>query len=229
MPEDGGGFAAGAEGGLKKRLGPLEIWQWGAGVVGLLALYLAYKAAKGGGTSTTASASPSVSTVPPSDIATTGANTAVTGQLTNITTGIDKLATQIAALPQQVTAVSAPSNSGGTSSPSGGGLLSLVGQGQNGQPVDQAGASYWQSFLSGHTMGQTFLAIEGTPQATSYAQSNPGGFVNAQYNQLLGHPGDAAGLAYWQGTLGSNPTQAQVTQESQAFLGSAKGEVKGLQ
>ncbi len=224
MAEDG--FATEAEGGLKRKLGPLELWQWGAGVVGLFALYFAYKTYKGGGTSTTASASPSVSTVPPSDLATTGANTALSGQLQDLQTSVGYLGAQIANLPNlgAPPGVSAPTNSGGTSSASGSGLLSLVGQGQNGQPVDQAGAQYWQSYLSGHNLAQTFLAIEATPQATQYAQANPQGFVGAQYQEVLGRQAAPSEIAYWQGQLGSSPTQATVTQESQAFAASSLNE-----
>src|ERR1700752_599352 len=100
MPDETPDATGKTTGFLKKRAGPLEYWQWGLGVVGLFAAWSAYKAYKGGGTSsTTASASPSVSTVPPSDIATTGANTALSGQLQDLQTTVGNLATQIAAIP----------------------------------------------------------------------------------------------------------------------------------
>ncbi len=211
MAEDGGGFAAGAEGGFKRKLGPLEVWQWGAGVVGLFALYFAYRSYRGGGAATTgatATTTPSVSTVPPSDTATTGAQTAVTGQLDNITRGLSGLSAQVAAVPQAVltavpaltaapTAVQANPTPGSSSGATG-------------------GLANWQAF-------------EASPAALSLADTNQSAYVTAQYQSVLGRAPDTGGAAFWEKMLGSNPTQAQVTAENQAFLGATGPEIAARQ
>ncbi len=170
MPDEITDASGKTTGFLKKKAGPLEVWQWGVGVVGLFAAYLAYKSFTGGGASTTASASPSVSTVPPSDIATTGANTALSGQLQDVLTGLGGLSAQVAAVPgQTVTAVQANPNPGSSSGATGGyanwqafasgpGGLALADKSQQafvtaqyqgllGRAPDTQGLAFWESQL----------------------------------------------------------------------------------
>lgn len=194
--QDAGGKTTGF---LKKKMGPLELWQWGVGVVGLFAAYLAYKSFTGGGQAAAASTSPSVSTVPPSDTATTGANTTLSGQVGDVQTTLGNIADAVASLPSQIpTAVQSNPTPGSSGSGAVGGFAN------------------WQAF-------------ENSPAALSLAQTNPNAYVTAQYNDVLGRAPDAPGLAFWQGQLGSNPTQAQVVAENQQFLGATGKEIAARQ
>lgn len=191
MAEDEIQNAAGQTTGfLKKKAGPLEVWQWAVGVVGLVAAYLAYKSFKGGGASgQPATVGGTISSVPPGDLGTTQPQTALSGQLQNIEGQLGQIASQTSPA-----AIQANSNPSGTSSSTLGGLAN------------------WQAFTQ-------------SPAALSLADTNSQAYVTAQYESILGRAPDTSGLQYWEGQLGSAPTQAQVTAENQAFLGATANEI----
>lgn len=102
---------------LKKKAGPLEVWQWAVGVVGLFAAFLAIRSYKSGSSSAGAQQAAQdinpISSAPPTDLGTTGAQTAISGQLQNVES-------QLTALRQQPTGVQANTNPGASSGAVGG-------------------------------------------------------------------------------------------------------------
>lgn len=203
MAEDFGGKA---EGGLKKRIGPLEVWQWGAATLGVVFAYLAYKQHAANSTSgAPASVGATNTALPGTGGQPTDIGTTISGQLTDLTG-------QVGALQQSVAGL-APG--GGTPSTNQSGFSADITNlyGLTGRTPDVGGAAYWQSVVNTQGVGQAVNQFAATPEAQGFAASNPAGFVSAEYQTELGRTPDAAGLAYWQGqlqTLGA-------AKEAQAF------------
>jgi hypothetical protein len=199
--EGGGSKVAG---GLKKKVGPLEVWQWAAATLGVVFAYLAYKnhasnSAGGPGQAATNT------TLPPGGAAPTSDTTVLSGQLTDLTG-------QVGALQQSVAGLSPGGGAPSTVTTNGFGsdITSLYSQ--IGASPDAAGAAYWgaqsQSGLLDRFVGST-------PQATA-------GFVTQQYQSNLGRTPDAAGLAYWEGQVGKVGATQEQAQFKAATAGGAK-------
>ncbi len=192
-PEGGGKFN------LKKKVGPLELWQWGAATLGVLFAYLAYRnhaANKAGGPSGAPATS---TTLPPGGANPTDLGTTISGQLTDLTGQVG-----------QLNAAEAASNVAGTSpvaattTPSGNGFSDAINNlyASIGQSPDTAGAAFWQSKINA---GDPYVLNE-------FAASAPSAYVTQQY-KTAGISPDAAGLAFWQGQIGT----VGAAQETKAF------------
>lgn len=204
-PEGGGGFS------LKKKVGPLPLWGWGAIGVGILA-FLYYRSKNAGG------GTPAV--LPTAMGATGDANAngnpvgydALSSQITGV-------AGQLGTLQQQLAGSMGTTSTSGVTTPATGQAGSWY-TSFLGRPADTAGASFWNNQIQSGGALSAFQQLESTPEAQQYAANNPGAVVGAEYTQFLNRPADAAGLAYWTQYLNMNGAAA----ESAAFLNSARAE-----
>ncbi len=206
-PEGGGKFS------LKKKLGPLEAWQWLAAGGGLLFAYLAYKRSRAGAGGPS-SAPATATSLPPGGAAPTSAETTLSGQLTDLTGQVGAIGNsvglnlqgQVAALPggQTQANLAGVSPVAATSTPSGNGFSDAINSlyASIGSSPDTAGAAFWQSKLNA---GDPYVLNE-------FAATQPLAYVNQQY-KTAGLTPDAAGVAFWQGQIGT----VGATQETKAF------------
>lgn len=194
-----GKAAGGLKGGLTHKVGPLEIWQWGAATLGVIFAYLAYRnhaASSAGGPS---SAPATATTLPAGGANPTDIGTTISGQLTDLTGQVGQLQQSVAGLNTATAPVAATTTT--TTNGFSSDITSLYSQ--IGQSPDAAGAAFWQGKLNS---GDTNVFNE-------FAASAPQGFVTQQYGTQLHRAPDAAGLAYWQGQIQS----VGATKETAAF------------
>ena len=225
MPDDvggGGGEGGGKLGFLKKKAGPLPVWGW-AVAGGLLLGLMLYLRSRASASSSTGSPT-AVGT--PVGSGATGFTADQLGQLQGLING------SVASAMPGASTTPAPATDTGTTSTTSPAVTNPLAQFVNaefgnllGRPADAGGSSYWANQLAGgQSSQQQFLAIESSPEAAARAQSDASGFVQGQYEQLLGRQADAGGLAYWTGVLNANHGNAG--QESAQFLQAAQPELK---
>lgn len=198
---------------LKHKIGPLEVWQWGAATLGVLFAYMAYKRSRSGGSAAGAGAPASVpataTNLPGSGGNPTDLGTTISGQLTNLTGQVGALQQTVAGLGTTPAGAAAVQTSNGISSD----VQNLYNQIGVSSP-DAAGAAYWQTQINSGVTGSNLLNefVGATPSATT-------GFVTQEYQTQLHRAPDTAGLAFWEGqvqTLGA-------TQEQRNFTAAVQG------
>lgn len=198
-PAGGGKFS------LKKKVGPLEVWQWGAATLGVVFAYLAYRNHAANAAGGPSSAPATATTLPAGGGSPPSGETTLSGQLTDLTGQVGALQQSVAGLGNvPVAATTAPSGTGFSNDITN--LYGLVGR-----SPDASGAAYWQNVINTQGLNAAVTQVAGTPEAQAYAAANPTGFVQAEYTTELGRTADPAGLAYWQGRLqtAGAPAQAQ--------------------
>jgi len=208
MPDEVHAPSGATTGFLKKKIGPLEVWQIGVGIAGLFLAYMAYKnhaASSAGGPS---SAPATSTTLPAGGAAPTDIGTTISGQLTDLTG-------QVGALQNQIGTLSPSGGAPATTTQSTNGFSSDITSlySQIGASPDVAGAAYWQAKLGQPGLLDQFVGSN--PQATS-------GFVTQEYQTQLHRAPDAAGAAYWQGQVQMLGATAEQAQFSRAVAGGAK-------
>lgn len=209
MAEFGEEVGSKAGGGLKKKIGPLELWQWGAATLGVVFAYLAYRNHVANSAGAPSSAPATNTSLPGTGASPTDLGTTISGQLTNLTGQVGQLQNQVAGLGTGGTPTVQSSNGFSSDVTN---LYGLVGR-----SPDTAGAAYWQNVIDTQGLSNAVNQFAATPEAQSYAASNPQGFVNAEYSTVLGRTAEPAGLSYWQGRLST----AGPAQEAKAFTSSA--------
>lgn len=179
---------------LHRKAGPLEYWQIGVGIVGLVLAYMVYRARSGGASSSgTAQAAQDlnpISSTAPGDLGTTGQQTVLSGQLQNVES-------QLSALRAQPPGIQANQNPGQSSGAVGGfanwqafenspAALSLAQTNPNAYVTAQ-----YQSILGRAPESQAVIAgwesqLGTTPTAASVTQENKA-FEAATANEIAAH------------------------------------------
>ena len=81
-----------------------------------------------------------------------------------------------------------------------------------GRAPDDGGLSFWTQQLSNGNESAVAAGIAASDEFFSRAGGDNAAFVNSLYHALLGRPGEAAGVAFWEGLLASGSSRDLVAQ-----------------